>query len=92
MIKARKSYLLDKFSLIQPIVKSVPGYLEDEEAEYLFNKVQTLPSDAILLEIGSFYGKSTTTLAYGCLSTVGHTGTHAWGESPSGLVGYVLPS
>nr|WP_265264366.1 transposase [Spirulina subsalsa] len=26
------------------------------------------------------------------LSTVGHTGTHAWGEIPSGLVGYVLPS
>jgi len=25
------------------------------------------------------------------LSTVGHTGTHAWGEIPSGLVGYVLP-
>ncbi|MFN7214234.1 RNA-guided endonuclease InsQ/TnpB family protein [Microcystis sp.] len=24
------------------------------------------------------------------LSTVGHTGTHAWGEIPSGLVGYVL--
>ncbi|MCW6035790.1 hypothetical protein K4A83_05815 [Spirulina subsalsa FACHB-351] len=25
-------------------------------------------------------------------ATVGHTGTHAWGEIPSGLVGYVLPS
>jgi IS605 OrfB family transposase len=25
------------------------------------------------------------------LSTVGHTGTQAWGEIPSGLVGYVLP-
>ncbi|NJL82293.1 MAG: transposase [Chloroflexaceae bacterium] len=26
------------------------------------------------------------------LSTVGHTGTHAWGEIPSGLAGYVLPN
>jgi glycosyltransferase involved in cell wall biosynthesis/predicted O-methyltransferase YrrM len=42
----------------------IPG-----QEEYLFNKVKTLPDNAVIVEIGSYKGRSTVAMAYACIGT-----------------------
>jgi glycosyltransferase involved in cell wall biosynthesis len=42
----------------------IPG-----QEEYLFNKVRSLPDDAVVVEIGSFKGRSTVAMGYACIGT-----------------------
>ncbi len=44
-------------------VESIDGYLSRRQAQVLFRAANSLPSDAIIVEIGSFKGKSTALLA-----------------------------
>ena len=39
------------------------------EGEFLFNFVSTLPNDAIIVEIGSYFGYSTSAMGFACLGT-----------------------
>ena len=47
-------------------VSSVEGWLLEEEARWLFDTARKLPPGSVIVEIGSFKGRSTCCLAVGC--------------------------
>ena len=49
-----------------PSIDSVEGWLLPEEGKWLFKIARSLPSEATLVEIGSYKGRSTCCLALGC--------------------------
>jgi predicted O-linked N-acetylglucosamine transferase (SPINDLY family)/predicted O-methyltransferase YrrM len=73
----RNGYAIFKHKKVKPInyktvqkaVESLEGFMVPGQEEYLFNKVQTLPEDAVIVEIGSFKGRSTVAMAYACIGT-----------------------
>ena len=50
-------------------IDSVPGFLVKGQEKYLFEKVKSLPENARILEIGSCYGRSASTMAFACVGT-----------------------
>ena len=59
-----------EFRLIWPIVDSIEGFLVSPVRErWLFTIARSLPDGANIVEIGSFKGRSTCCLAYGCRGT-----------------------
>lgn len=58
-----------KYKSIQAAVESVEGFMITGQEEYLFNKVKSLPEDAVIVEIGSFKGRSTVAMGYACVGT-----------------------
>ncbi|OKH55464.1 glycosyl transferase family 1 [Calothrix sp. HK-06] len=54
---------------IKSAVESVEGFMIPGQEEYLFNKVKSLPEDAVIVEIGSFKGRSTVAMSYACVGT-----------------------
>jgi len=54
---------------IWPLIDTVPGYLLDGQERWLFDAAYALPSPANIVEIGSFKGRSTCCLAFGCRGT-----------------------
>jgi len=46
-------------------IRSIPGWLADDEARSLYDIARQLPDNATIAEIGSFAGKSTVCLAQG---------------------------
>lgn len=75
--KLRNGYAIFKQKNVPPLsyqtinnaVVSVEGYMIPGQEEYLFNKVKSLPMDAVILEIGSFKGRSTIAMGYACIGT-----------------------
>ncbi|MGH1395934.1 MAG: class I SAM-dependent methyltransferase [Trichormus sp.] len=75
--KVRNGYAIFKQKSVRPIsygtihhaVVSVKGFMISGQEEYLFNKVKSLPEDAVILEIGSFQGRSTVAMGYACIGT-----------------------
>jgi len=73
----RNGYALFKKITVQPLsyttihaaVESIQGFMMPGQEEYLFNKVKSLPEDAIIVEIGSFKGRSTVAMGYACVGT-----------------------
>jgi glycosyltransferase involved in cell wall biosynthesis/predicted O-methyltransferase YrrM len=57
------------YKTIQSNVETIEGFMIPGQEEYLFNKVKTLPSDAVIVEIGSYKGRSTVAMAYACIGT-----------------------
>ncbi|MBD2344442.1 class I SAM-dependent methyltransferase [Anabaena subtropica] len=57
------------YSTIHHAVVSLKGFMIDGQEEYLFNKVKSLPEDAVIVEIGSFKGRSTVAMGYACIGT-----------------------
>lgn len=58
-----------EFALVASAIDSVEGYLLHGQVEYLFRKVRSLPHDAVILEIGGYYGRSTIAMAFACAGT-----------------------
>jgi len=48
------------------------GYMTDEDLDWLHQTVLTLPNDAIIVELGSFQGRSTVAMGAACVGTHRH--------------------
>ena len=59
----------ESYQIIQPAVEAIEGFMVPGQEEYLFKKVKSLPTDAVIVEIGSYKGRSTVAMAYACLGT-----------------------
>jgi predicted O-linked N-acetylglucosamine transferase (SPINDLY family)/predicted O-methyltransferase YrrM len=57
------------YNNIRSAVESVEGFMIPGQEEFLFNKVTSLPEDAVIVEIGSFKGRSTVAMGYACIGT-----------------------
>ena len=73
----RNGYAIFKHKSVRPVayqtihnaVVSIQGFMIPGQEEYLFNKVKSLPEDAVIVEIGSFKGRSTVAMGYACIGT-----------------------
>lgn len=54
-----------------PLIETVPGLLYGGEEKWLFKTARSLPKSSNIVEIGSFKGRSTCCLAFGCRRTNG---------------------
>ncbi len=54
---------------IKDKVLSIPNKMWKGQLEYLFNKTNQLPNDAIIIEIGSYKGGSSAAIGYACIET-----------------------
>lgn len=59
----------DSYQSISHFVEQVEGFMIPGQEEFLFNKVKSLPDDAVIVEIGSFKGRSTVAMGYACWGT-----------------------
>lgn len=71
VLKIKKTLLgLDpaerEFRRVWPLLNSVQGLLVEGQERWLFRRARSLPRFANLVEIGSFKGRSTCCLAFGC--------------------------
>lgn len=57
------------FDEVWPAIDAVPGFLVPGQERWLFNAAANLPEDAVIVEIGSFLGRSTTAMAMACRGT-----------------------
>jgi len=61
------------FHRVWPMIDGVEGFLISPAQErWLFGAARVLPDRSTIVEIGSFKGRSTTCLAYGCRGTAKH--------------------
>lgn len=51
------------FATVWPRVDEVPGWLTETEALALFNAATNISEDGVIVEVGAFCGRSTTSLA-----------------------------
>ena len=66
----RVSPLDREFRRLWPFIDPVEGFLVSPDQErWLFRTARSLPGDANIVEIGSFKGRSTCCLAYGCMGS-----------------------
>jgi glycosyltransferase involved in cell wall biosynthesis/predicted O-methyltransferase YrrM len=68
-VHTQKSTQTTRYQDIKNAVEAVTGFMIPGQEEYLFNKVQSLPDDAVIVEIGSFKGRSTVAMGYACIGT-----------------------
>ncbi|MGI9421513.1 MAG: class I SAM-dependent methyltransferase, partial [Geminicoccaceae bacterium] len=57
------------FTEIWPAIDVVRGFLMPGQERWLFNAVRRLDDDAVIVEIGSYLGRSTTAMAFACRGT-----------------------
>ncbi|MEQ8662725.1 MAG: class I SAM-dependent methyltransferase [Gammaproteobacteria bacterium] len=60
---------IDPFDAVWPEIDTVPGFLAPNQERCLFDLVAALPEDALVLEVGSFLGRSTVSMAFACRNT-----------------------
>ncbi|MDF5727747.1 MAG: class I SAM-dependent methyltransferase [Rhizonema sp. PD38] len=65
----KKTVPLVKYTTISSAVEGIQGFMIPGQEEYLFNKVKSLADDAVIVEVGSYKGRSTVALAYSCIGT-----------------------
>ncbi len=58
-----------QFTKVWPHIASIEGLLVPGQERWLFGVARRLPDGAIIVEIGSYKGRSTCCLAYGCVGT-----------------------
>lgn len=61
-----------KFDDIWPAIDGVKGYLVPGQERWLYDAVRNLPKDAVIVEIGSYMGRSTTAMGFACSGTERH--------------------
>jgi predicted O-methyltransferase YrrM len=57
------------YATVAGAVESIHGYLDPGQEQFLFEKAKSLPDDAVIIEIGSYHGRSTAALAFACVGT-----------------------
>lgn len=57
------------YQSVSSAVEIIEGFMVPGQEEYLFNKIKSLPTDAVIVEIGSYKGRSTVAMAYACVGT-----------------------
>ena len=57
------------YSQVASKVESIEGFMGSGQDAFLFQKIQSLPNDAVIMEIGSFKGRSTVNMGYACVGT-----------------------
>lgn len=75
------------YAQVEKSIDTVFGQLVPGQEEFLFNKVRSLPNDSTILEIGSFYGRSTVSMGFGALGSnkrIISIDTFCWNE---GVIG-----
>jgi predicted O-methyltransferase YrrM len=55
-----------RFRQVWPLIDPIGGFLMQEEAQWLFNAASGVPDGSNLVEIGSYKGRSTCSLALAC--------------------------
>ena len=60
---------IDSYSEVASKVEAVEGFMVPGQDAYLFQKVQSLPHNAVIMEIGAFKGRSTVNMGYACVGT-----------------------
>ncbi|MBE9125458.1 MULTISPECIES: class I SAM-dependent methyltransferase [unclassified Coleofasciculus] len=76
-LQVRNGYAIFKEKIVQPAsyttiqtaVEVIEGFMIPGQEEYLFKKVKLLPEDAVIVEIGSYKGRSTIAMAMACIGT-----------------------
>lgn len=64
------------FQKVWPMIDKIPGFLvSPRQEQWLFEAARSLGDGAIILEIGSYKGRSTACLALGCTRTKKHVFT-----------------
>jgi len=58
-----------KFRRVWPLIEPIEGWLHDGQENWLFKRALALPDEANLVEVGSYKGRSTCCLAFGCWGT-----------------------
>ena len=61
-----------RYEAVAWAVESVDGWLVPGQERFLFEKVRSLPDGAVVVEIGSCFGRSTTAMAFACWGTSKH--------------------
>jgi len=56
---------------VKPLIADVPGWLTDEEGEALYELARSCSGDGVIVEIGSWKGKSTVCLGLGSQAGAG---------------------
>jgi predicted O-methyltransferase YrrM len=64
-----KKIVRNDFASVEKQIKAIEGFMVEGQEEFLFKKVVSLSEDATILEIGSFKGRSTVTMAFACRNT-----------------------
>ncbi len=57
------------FRLVWPYIDAVPGWMSPGQEKCLFDLVSSLPNNARIIELGSFLGRSTVTMAFASRGT-----------------------
>lgn len=61
------------FELVYSKINRVEGFLKSPKQErWFFGAARSSPDDAVIVEIGSFKGRSTVSFAFGCVGTKKH--------------------
>ncbi len=60
---------LPDFRTIWPKIDAIGGFLVPGQERWLFTAAANLPDNAVIVEIGSFMGRSTTAMAFACRGT-----------------------
>ena len=79
-LKAIKKQIISRFDPLErdfekiyPQISTVPGFLKSPHQErWFFTTAKRAPQDAVIVEIGSFKGRSTVSFGYGCIGTEKH--------------------
>lgn len=64
-----------RFEKVEEKIYAVEGLLVPGQERWLFEAARALPDGATILEIGGYKGRSTCSLAFGCVSTRKHVFT-----------------
>jgi len=62
-----------EFESVYPMIDKVPGFLKSPQQErWFFRAAKKAPANAVIVEIGSFKGRSTVSFGFGCKGTQKH--------------------